>query len=201
MMKIRLKRKTEKKIKGIIESAKAEKVSKLFKSLTNSHELLEKIPESEQESYEEYFTEQMNRELELLRIELKKIEVNYKEVIYKTKLQEAKFKERLSEKGLDQEMREFYLQEYLNILKPEYTLEQILENFQKYLEVLTIIKDEFHEWFFLGRLDYLKQLLKQYIVNDGSPKKREIWIYKKNEKELTLTRKKKMYKRVGLKFK
>ena len=96
-------------------------------------------------------------------------------------------------------MRVFYQKEYLNILKPLFYIEQVYENFQKYLEVIKIVQEEFNEWFFLGNIDFMKKLLQPYIVvDDSSRREKEIWIYKRYEKELTDERKKKMFDRAGL---
>ena len=185
-------------IKEIIEKAKMDKIEFFFSEIEEFQQLTTKIPEQDQENYVKYFTKYMDHELNLLRIELKKIELNYKEVIFRTDQQSIKFDNRLADKELQTDMRNFYKKEYLNILKPQYILEQVLDNFKKYLEVLRITRDEFSEWFFLGRIDYLKQLLKPYFVEEGTRKKKEIWIYKRYEKELTLEKKQRMYQRAGL---
>lgn len=173
----------------------------LFDTLKEFQQLAVKISDNEQENYEKYFSKHFNHELRLLGIELRKIEMNYREVVFRTDQQSTKFNERLADKSLNRDMREFYHKEYLNILKPKYTIEQVLENFRKYLDVLNLVRDEFTEWFFLGRIDFVKQILKPYIVTDDSKKKKEIWIYKKFEKKLTPERMKKMYENAGLKLK
>lgn len=201
MKGIKYRSKITKAIKTIISTALADKISLLFDALEEFQQLAIKIPDNEQEKYEKYFSKYFNHELRLLDIEQRKIEMNYREVVFRTDQQSVKFNERLADKSLKRDMREFYHKEYLNILKPKYTIEQVLENFRKYLEVLNFVKEEFNEWFFLGRIDFLKQLLKPYIVSDDSKKKKEIWIYKKFEKKLTPERMQKMYENAGLKLK
>jgi hypothetical protein len=185
-------------IKKIILSANTTKVKDLFDQLKEFQELAVKIPEQDQENYEKYFDKHMKHELNLLRIEYKKIEMSYKDTLFRTDKRAVKFENNLADKTLSNDMRNFYEKEYLNILKPMYYLEQMLENYRKYLDVLHLVMDEFSEWFFLGRIDYVKQLLHPYIISDESTKNKEIWVYKKYEKELTLERKQKMYKRAGL---
>lgn len=201
MKGIKYRNKINNAIKTIISLANSDKVSSLFDALKEFQQLAEKIPDQEQENYVKYFSKHFNHEMRLLSIEQRKIEMNYREVIFRTDQQSAKFQERLTDESLNRDMRQFYHKEYLNILKPKYIIEQVLENFRKYLEVLNFIKEEFNEWFFLGRIDFLKQLLKPYIVYDDSRKKKEIWIYKKYEKELTPERKQKMYENAGMKIK
>lgn len=198
MKRIKHRTKFQKFIKEIISSATSEKTTPFFLNLENFQQLAEKILEQEQDDYEHYFLKYMNHELNLLRIELKKIELNYKEIVFKTSQQILKFENRLSDETLKKDMREFYQKEFLNILKPQYIIEQVLENYKKYLEVLELTKEEFKEWFFLGRIDFLKQLLQPYIVKEDNKSKNEIWIYKKYEKELTQERKQKMFQKVGL---
>lgn len=199
MSKIKNSKKIRKHIKKIISEAISSSISDLFKVLEDFHELAEKIPQKEQENYERYFDKYMTHEINLVRIELRKIEFNYKESMLKTNKRAEKFDRELAKESLAQEMRTFYQKEYLNILKPLFYIEQIYENFQKYLEVIKIVQEEFKEWFFLGRIDFLKQLLQPYIVvDDSSRREKEIWIYKKYEKELTDERKKKMFDRAGL---
>lgn len=200
MSKIKNSKKIRKFIKEIISETFTISVSPLFKLLKEFHELAEKIPQKEQENYERYFDRYMTHEINLVRIELKKIEMSYKESIHKTNKRAEKFETRLADKELAQEMRVFYQKEYLNILKPMYYIEQVFENFKKYLEVIRVIQEEFNEWFFLGRIDFLKQLLKPYIITDDSSRReKEIWIYKRYEKELTKERQEKMLQRAGLK--
>lgn len=199
MSKIKNSKKIRKFIKEIISEAVSSSISDLFKVLKEFHELAEKIPQKEQENYERYFDKYMTHEINLVRIELRKIEMNYKESIHRTNKRAEKFDRELANKSLAQEMRTFYQKEYLNILKPMFYIEQVYENFQKYLEVIKIVQEEFSEWFFLGNIDFVKQLLQPYIVvDDSSRREKEIWIYKKYEKELTDGRKKKMLDRAGL---
>jgi hypothetical protein len=185
-------------IKDIIQSANAVKIDNFFDTLKEFRELAAKIPEQEQENYEMYVEKHFKHEFNLLRIEYKKIEMNYKDTLFRTDKRAVKFETNLADKNLNKDMRDFYRKEYLNILKPMYYLEQMLENYRKYQEVLKLTMEEFSEWFFLGRIDFLKQLLQPFIVIDDSRKGREIWIYKKYEKELTKERKQKMYKRAQM---
>jgi hypothetical protein len=199
MSKIKNSKKIRKLIKEIITETFTESVSSLFKVLEEFHELAEDIPQKEQENYERYFDKYMTHEINLVRIELKKIEMNYKESVFKTDKRAEKFERELSNESLAQEMRVFYQKEFLNILKPMFYIEQVYENFTKYLEVLKAIQEEFNEWFFLGNIDFVKQLLQPYIVLDESSRReKEIWVYKKYEKELTDERKKKMFDKAGL---
>jgi len=199
MKSLKFKNKIRKFTKEIITEALSSNISALFKVLKKFHELAEKIPQKEQENYERYFNKYMTHEINLVRIELKKIEMNYKESVHRTNKRAEKFERELANKELAQEMRTFYQKEYLNILKPLFYIEQVFENFQKYLEVIKKIQDEFNEWFFLGNIDFVKQLLQPYIVvDDSSRREKEIWIYKKYQKELTDERKKKMFDRAGL---
>jgi len=200
MSKIKNSKKIRKHIKEIISEAISSSISDLFNVLKEFHELAEKIPKKEQENYERYFDKYMTHEINLVRIELRKIEFSYKESMLKTNKRAEKFDRELAKESLAQEMRTFYQKEYLNILKPLFYIEQVYENFQKYLEVIKIVQEEFNEWFFLGRIDFLKQLLQPYIVvDDSSRRKKEIWIYKKYQKELTKERQEKMLQRAGLK--
>ena len=187
-------------IKQIKFVALNESVDSFFKELKDfQEELAAKIPEQEQEKYQKYFDRYMIHELNLVRIELRKIEFNYKESVHRTSKQIEKFNSKLADPNLRKDMREFYQEEYLNILKPMYTIEQILENFRKYFDVLKTTHEEFSEWFFLGRIDFLKQLLQPFIVVDEKSKKeKEIWIYKKYSKKMTADRVKRMYQQVGL---
>ena len=199
MSKIKNSKKIRKFIKEIITEAVSSSISDLFKVLKEFHELAEKIPQKEQENYERYFDKYMTHEINLVRIELRKIEMNYKESIHRTNKRAEKFDKELAKESLAQEMRSFYQKEFLNILKPMFYIEQVYENFQKYLEVIKIVQEEFNEWFFLGNIDFVKKLLQPYIVvDDSSRREKEIWIYKKYEKELTDGRKKKMLDRAGL---
>jgi len=199
MSKIKNSKKIRKFIKEIITEAVSSSISDLFKVLKEFHELAEKIPQKEQENYERYFDKYMTHEINLVRIELRKIEMNYKESIHRTNKRAEKFDRKLAKESLAQEMRSFYQKEFLNILKPMFYIEQVYENFQKYLEVIKIVQEEFNEWFFLGNIDFVKKLLQPYIVvDDSSRREKEIWIYKKYEKELTDGRKKKMLDRAGL---
>ena len=198
MKKVKHRNKVRSFIKDIIEKAREEKTNPFFSELKDFQQLAEKIPEQEQDDYEKYFSKYFDHEMNLLRIEQKKIEMNYKEVIFRTDKQAIKFEQRISDPNVKVDMRNFYKKEYLNILKPQYIIAQVLENFNNYLEVLRITRDEFNEWFFLGRIDYLEQLLAPYISEDSKRKKKEIWIYKKYEKDLTAERKERMYKRAGL---
>lgn len=199
MAKIKNSKKIRKFIKEIITEAVSSSVSDLFKVLKEFHELAEDIPQKEQVNYERYFDKYMTHEVNLVRIELRKIEFSYKESMHKTNKRAEKFDRELANESLAQEMRIFYQKEYLNILKPLFYIEQVYENFQKYLEVIKVIQEEFNEWFFLGNLDFMKKLLQPYIVvDDTSRREKEIWIYKRYEKELTNERKKKMFDRAGL---
>ncbi|MBK5112115.1 MAG: hypothetical protein JJE41_00695 [Candidatus Heimdallarchaeota archaeon] len=199
MSKIKNSKKIRKHIKEIITETFTESVSSLFKVLEEFHELAEDIPQKEQENYERYFDKYMTHEINLVRIELKKIEMNYKESVFRTDKRAEKFERELANESLAQEMRVFYQKEFLNILKPLFYIEQVYENFTKYLEVIKAIQEEFNEWFFLGNIDFVKQLLQPYIVLDESSRReKEIWIFKKYEKELTDERKKKMFDRAGL---
>ncbi|NPE10010.1 MAG: hypothetical protein GNW80_17150 [Asgard group archaeon] len=199
MAKIKNSKKIRKFIKEIITEAVSSSVSDLFRVLKEFHELAENIPQKEQENYKRYFDKYMTHEINLVRIELRKIEFNYKESMLKTNKRAEKFDRELAKESLAQEMRTFYQKEFLNILKPMFYIEQVYENFQKYLEVINVIQEEFNEWFFLGNIDFMKKLLQPYIVvDDTSRREKEIWIYKRYEKELTDERKKKMFDRAGL---
>ena len=197
-MKRKHQRKLKKLIRAIVISARSEQVSTLLDTLEESKKLATEIPEPEQEEYEEFFTKVMTQELNLLTIDVRKLTLNYEELLFKTKQQAAKFQERLADKSLDQSMREFYHKEFLNILKPKYILDQVIENYKEFLEVLKIIKDEFNDWFFLGRIDFIKQLLQPHIVLD-TQNSTEIWLYKKNENALTPERNEEMYKEASKK--
>lgn len=201
--KIKFKNQIVKGIKKIIVSANSESIEPLFNEIKEFQELAKKIPETEQEKYEKYFDKYMIHEINLLKIEFRKIDMNYQEIVFKTNQQSIKFENHLANKELNQDMRSFYKKEYLNILKPQFIIEQVRENFEKYLEVVELIKEEFNEWFFLGRVDFLRQLLQLYIfeMSTASKKKEEIWIYKKYAKELTPERITAMYKKAGLKLK
>jgi hypothetical protein len=201
MVGLLARKKMQKAIKELIAKARAKRVKELFSSLEDFRKTAEKISEDEQEEYTKYFTKYFDHELRLLNIEGRKIEMNYKEIIFRTDQQASKFNERLAQPDLDKSMRNFYRKEYLNILKPQYVIAQVLDNFRKYIEVLKIIEEEFSEWFFLGRLDYLKELLQPYIVMSEEKKQKEIWIYKKYEKELEIERKEEMFKRAGISLK
>jgi len=186
----------------IIASANETKVETYLDELREFREIADKIPEADQNKYQVYFEKHITHEINLLRIEYRKIEMHYRDLLHRTNKRAATFEERLSEKGLPKDMVHFYQKEFLNILKPKFIMEQIADNYKKYIDVVNITKEEFSEWFFLGRIDFVKQLLKPYIVvDDSSKKKEEIWIYKLHQQELTLDRKKKMYERVGLKIK
>jgi len=199
MSRIKNSKKIRNFIKEIVIKARMESVSNLFDVLAEFKELATKIPQNEQEKYELYFNRYMTHEINLVRIELKKIEMNYKESVFKTDKRAEKFEKELANESLAEEMRRFYRKEYLNILKPMFYIQQVFENFTKYLEVLKLLQEEFNEWFFLGNIDFLKKLLQPYIVvDDSSRREKEIWIYKRYEKELTDERKKKMFERAGL---
>ncbi|MHA1211778.1 MAG: hypothetical protein ACTSSH_04880 [Candidatus Heimdallarchaeota archaeon] len=201
MKGIRHRKKITNGIIRIIASANETKVKAYLDELKEFREIADKIPETDQNKYQKYFEKHMTREINLLRIEFRKIEMHFRELLHRTNKRAAKFEERLSDKRLPKDMIHFYQKEFLNILKPKYILEQVADNYKKYIEVVNITKEEFSEWFFLGRIDFVKQLLKPYIVEDSSSnKKEEIWIYKLHQKGLTLDRKKKMYERVGLKI-
>ncbi|MBN1330001.1 MAG: hypothetical protein JXA54_11060 [Candidatus Heimdallarchaeota archaeon] len=203
MDKIKFKNQIVKGIKRIIISANNDSAEPFFDEIKEFQELARKIPENEQEKYEKYFEKYMIHEINLLKIDFRKIDMNYQEIVLKTNQQSLKFENLLANKELNQDMRNFYQREYLNILKPQFIMEQVRENYEKYLEVVRLVKEEFTEWFFLGRIDFLKQLLKPYIseMNAGNKKKEEIWIYKKYAKELTPERITAMYKKAGLKVK
>ena len=202
MKGIKHRSKIQKGIKNIISSAFTDEVSDLFKEIKDFQELAEKILEQDQEKYKKYFEKYMIHETNLLKIEYRKIEMNYKDSMFRTNKRAEVFEKKLADPNLNQDMDHFYRREYLNILKPVYVIEQVLENYGKYLEVLRITMEEFSEWFFLKRADFLKQLLQPFIVkNETSRKERETWIYKKYAKQITSNRRMKMYKRVGLKIK
>lgn len=199
MKSLNLKNKIVKFVKQIIVSANSENVSMLFKNLKEFQGLASSIAEKEQEYYKKYFEKNMTHEINLLRIDYKKIEFGYKESVIKTDKMIENFEAKLADKSIKQDMRVFYQKEYLNNLKPMYVMEQMQENFKHYLEVLNLIQEEFDEWFFLGRLDFLKQLLQPYIVSEESTgKEKEIWTYKKYEKGLTKERMERMYKQTKL---
>jgi hypothetical protein len=171
-------------------------VSGFFKTITEFQKLAQKVPEEYQENYEKYFRRIMTHEMNLARIEFKKLEMTYKDSIFRTDKKAEEFEAKLADPDLVPDMKQFYLKEYLNILKPMYFIEQVVENFTQYMLLLEITRDEFSEWFFLGRTDYLKGLLSSYIVPDEARKGKEIWLYEKYKKTLTQERKEKMLSRV-----
>ena len=198
MVRFRHRSKIKKIIEEIIKTVRDEaEVSKLLKVINEAKELAVKVSEAEQNEYAEYFEKYMNHKIRLLDIEQRKIELNYKEVIFRTDQQTAKFSNRLSEPDLTNDLREFYLKEYLNILKPQFALEQVLENYKNFMQVIKIIKEEFSEWFFLQRIDYLKQLLEPYFsLEKKKRKQKEVWLHKHFEKELSNEIKEKMFMKV-----
>jgi len=179
-----------------MREAYAGSVGSFFKTIKAFQKLAEKVSEPDQEKYEKYFRRYITHEINLARIEFKKLELTYNDSVYRTGKRAAQFEERLADPELIQDMKEFYQKEYLNILKPMYYIEQVVENFRQYMLILDITRDEFKEWFFLGRIDYLKELLSTYIVIDESGKKKEIWLYEKYRQKLTEERKEKMLARV-----
>ena len=199
MKKVKHGKKLRKFITEIIPITLKKDVSTYFKELEQMHELAQKIPDEEHGAYEQYFEKHMNHQINLVEIELRKIDMKYRESVNRTSRQIEKFTGLLANPNLKQHMRTFYQEEYLKILGPMYHLEQLKENFGLYLEVLQKTMEEFAEWFFLGRFDFLKQLLEPYIseLKDHS-KIREIWIYQKNSQKLTEHRKKRMYETVGI---
>jgi len=199
MKRLKYQKKVQKGIKDLIVKANAILVEDFFSSLKELQQLALKIPQTEQEAYEKLFTRQMTHELNLLRIEYKKIEFRYKEVLFNTNKEITKFERLLADSSLTKDMRQFYQKEYLKVLEPLYYLEQMKENFETFLKVLRITTEEFTEWFFLGRFDFLKQLLQPFIVMDDKTKGKEIWLYKRYAKELQPSRKQRMFKKAGLK--
>lgn len=196
MKGIKHKNKINKFIKQLFKDAYAGTVTSFFKTILEFQKLAEKISEKDQENYNRYFKRYMVHEMNLARIEFKKLEFTYKDSVFRTDKRAEQFESKLADPELVQDMKEFYQKEYLKILKPMYFIEQVVENFKQYLQILEITKDEFSEWFFLGRIDYLKELLSTYIVPDESSKNKEIWIYTKFKQKLTPERKEKMLARV-----
>ncbi|MHA1308694.1 MAG: hypothetical protein ACTSQN_15490 [Candidatus Heimdallarchaeota archaeon] len=196
MKGVKHKNKIKKYIKELMREAYAGSVGSFFKTIKAFQKLAEKVSEPDQEKYEKYFRRYITHEINLARIEFKKLELTYNDSVYRTGKRAAQFEERLADPELIQDMKEFYQKEYLNILKPMYYIEQVVENFRQYMLILDITRDEFKEWFFLGRIDYLKELLSKYIVIDESGKKKEIWLYEKYRQKLTEERKEKMLARV-----
>lgn len=197
MNRIKHGNKIKKFIKNIIPIAYKENVETFIHNLNDFRKIAVDVPETLHEDYVKYFKKYMSHELSLLRIEYKKIEYSYKESVLLTDKQSEKFITRLSDRELSKDMRIFYQKEHMNILKPKFYLEQIKENYEHYLEVLNIFTEEFNEWFFLDNVNFLHQLLQPFIRKDSSGK--EIWIYKKYEKEITDERKEKILKIAGLK--
>lgn len=202
MKRVKHGKKIRKFITEIISLTLTKDVSTYLEEINDFHQLARKIPEEEHEAFEQYFDKHMTHQVNLVQIHLRKIDMKYKDTVHRTSKQSVKFNSLLADPKLKQGMRAFYQKEYLKILNPMYFLEQLKDNFSRYIEVLEITQDEFSEWFFLGRFEYLKQLLQPYIVeNDSKSKETEIWIYKKYAQELTVERKKKMYKQAGLDYK
>ncbi len=199
MQRVKFGKKVRKFISEIIPITYTKDISTYFEEIEEFGKLAKKIPDQEQEKYEQYFAKHMTHQINLVQINFRKIEMKYRDCVHRTSKQSAKFNSLFADPKLKQHMRIFYQQEYLKILNPMYFLEQLKENYSKYLEVLEITQAEFSEWFFLGRLDYLKQVLQPYIVeNKHSAKEKEIWIYRKHTQELTPARKKKMFEKAGV---
>lgn len=196
MKRIKHSNKIKKFIKNIIPLTYKEDVETFIDSLNDFRKIATDIPEKEQAEYEKYFKKNMSHELNLLRIEYKKIEYSYKESVLRTDKQAEKFITRLADRELTKDMRIFFQKEYLNILKPKFYIEQVKENYEHYLEVLNILLEEFNEWFFLDNVNFIHQLLQPFIRKDTTGK--EIWIYKRYEKEITDERKERMLKIAGL---
>lgn len=196
MKGVKHKNKINKYVKELMKEAYAGTVSSFFGILVEFQKLAAKISDSDQENYEKYFRRYITHEINLARIEFKKLELTYKDSVHRTDKRAAQFEEKLADPKLVQDMKEFYQKEYLNILKPMYYIEQVVENFRQYMLILDITRDEFSEWFFLGRIDYLKELLSTYIVKDESNEKKEIWLYEKYKQKLTQERIEKMLARV-----
>jgi hypothetical protein len=196
MKGVKHKNKIKKYTKELMREAYAGSVGSFFKVITEFQKLAAKVSESDQENYERYFRRYFTHEINLARIEFKKLELTYKDSVHRTDKRAMQFEEKLADPELVQDMKEFYQKEYLNILKPMYYIEQVVENFRQYMIILDITRDEFSEWFFLGRIDYLKELLSTYIVSDDSSKSKEIWLYEKYKQKLTPERKEKMLARV-----
>lgn len=199
MQRVKFGKKVRKFITEIIPIAYTKDISIYFEEIEGFQKLAQKIPDQEQEKYEQYFAKHMTHQINLVQINFRKIEMKYRESVHRTSKQSEKFNSLLADPKLKQHMRTFYQKEYLKILNPMYFLEQLKENYSKYIEVLEITQNEFSEWFFLGRIDFLKQLLQPYIVeNKSSSKEKEIWIYRKHAQELIPERKKRMYEQAGL---
>ncbi len=199
MQRVKFGKKIRKFIAEILPITYTKDVSTFFEEIEEFSKLTKKIPEKEQENYKQYFSKHMTHQVNLVQIELRKINMKYRESVHRTGKQIEKFNSLLADPKLNSGMRTFYQSEFLKILKPMHFLEQLAENFRKFIEVLEITQDEFSEWFFLGRSDYLKELLQPFIVTDDSKsKKKEIWVYRKYAQELTDERKKKLYEKAGL---
>ncbi|MHA1739845.1 MAG: hypothetical protein ACTSXA_15890 [Candidatus Heimdallarchaeota archaeon] len=196
MKGVKHKNKIKKYIKELMREAYAGSVGSFFKTIVEFQKLATKVSESDQENYEKYFRRYFTHEINLARIEFKKLEMTYKDTVHRTDKRAAQFEAKLADPELVQDMKTFYQKEYLNILKPMYYIEQVVENFRHYMLILDITRDEFSEWFFLGRIDYFKELLSTYIVKDESSKNKEIWLYEKYKQKLTEERKEKMIARV-----
>ncbi len=196
MKGVKHKNKINKYIKELMREAYAGSVGSFFKTIVEFQKLAAKVSESNQKNYEKYFKRYFTHEINLARIEFKKLEMTYKDTVHRTDKRATQFEEKLADPKLVLDMKNFYQKEYLNILKPMYYIEQVVENFRHYMLILDITQDEFSEWFFLGRIDYLKELLSTYIVKDESSKNKEIWLYEKYKQKLTDERKEKMIARV-----
>ncbi|MHA1630772.1 MAG: hypothetical protein ACTSXO_11540 [Candidatus Heimdallarchaeota archaeon] len=201
MKRLKYQKKIQKGIKDFIVKANNFFVKDFFDSLKKLQQLAASIPQQEQEAYEKFFSRQMTHELNLLRIEYKKIEFRYKDVLYNTNKEILKFENLLADSSLSENMRRFYQHEYFKVLEPLFYLEQLKENFKNYLEVLRITLDEFSEWFFNGRIDFLKQLLAPYIITDEATNKQEAWIYKRYAKALQPERKARLFTKAGIELK
>ena len=199
MKRVKQGKKVRKFITEIIQTTLTKDVSAFFKEIEEFQEITRKISDEEHAAYEQYFNKHMTHQINLVQIELRKIEMKYRESVHRTSKQIEKFSGLLADPNLKQHMRVFYQEEFMKILAPMYHLEQLKENFSQYLDVLEKTQEEFSEWFFLARSDYLKQILQPYIVEQKTRSKtREIWIYQKHAQELTESRKKKIYETAGV---
>ncbi|NHJ87252.1 MAG: hypothetical protein FK734_17445 [Asgard group archaeon] len=197
---IKYKSKISKGIKKIVSSAYNDNILLFFDELLEFQKLVEKIPRDDSIKYEKYLTWEFTSEINRIRVEAKRIEMSYKETLFKTNQKAAEFEEKITDHKISTEMRDFYQKEYLNILKPLYIIKQILENFEQYLEVIKITTEEINEWFFNGNIDFMKQLLKPFIVSekiDGNQK--ETWVYKKYDKKMSDRLIEEMYRQAGFK--
>ncbi len=132
MQRVKFGKKVRKFIAEIIPITYSKDISTYFEEIEEFRKLALKIPDQEQEKYEQYFAKHMTHQINLVQINQRKIEMKHRDCVHGTSKQSAKFNSLLADPKLKQHMRIFYQREYLKILNPMYFLEQLKENYSKY---------------------------------------------------------------------